>query len=141
LAIRYQPAGEGQELDAGALRCKSVNSTAEADVELLRGVADFRLDFGVGNKGMLERVLKDDSDANRFKTAGSWDADDGPIRAVRYSILMAGGERLRDSADSAVLESWLSTAGDADKARLQGGDNRRIYQIAHNTRNLRNLMP
>lgn len=142
LAIRYEPAAEGEALETGALQCKSVNSgAAAAYVELLRGVADFRLDFGVGNKGMLERTLKADDDANRFKTAESWSADDGPIRAVRYSVLMASRDRLRDSDDSAILDGWLEGAGETAASRLEAGDERRLYQIAHNTRNLRNLMP
>lgn len=138
LAIRYQA---GATLDTGVLQCKSINSTAAAYVELLRGIADFRLDFGLGNKDLTEKLLKDDSDANRFKTATSWAASDGPIRAVRYSILMASRENQRDSADSALLTNWLSNADATAKTRIENGDKRRIYQIASSTQNLRNLMP
>lgn len=141
LAIRYQPAGEGEALDAGTLQCRSVNSASGAWVELLRGVADFRLDFGVGNPGLLERTLKADTDNNRFMKAQTWATTNGPIRAVRYSILMASRENMRDSDDSAVLDNWLQGLDDAGKTTLQANDNRRIYQIAHSTRNLRNLMP
>ncbi len=141
LAIRYQPANEDDDLETGALTCKSVNSAAAADVELLAGVADLRLDFGLGKTGVVEKALKDDSDSSRFVAAADWSASDGPIRAVRYSILLASRERQRDSDDSAVLENWLDLADDSTAARLEGSDDRRIYQVAQNTRNLRNLMP
>ena len=141
LAFHYRPADEDEGLEEGALTCRSVNGTAPAEVELLRGVADFRLDFGLGNAGVLEKTLKDESATDRFIAAADWSGSNGPIRAVRYSILLASRERLRDSDESAVLDSWLENADDATAERLESGDNRRIYQIAHNTRNLRNLMP
>lgn len=140
LAIRYQPAAGG-ELDKGVLQCKSINSAAAAYVELLQGVADFRLDFGLGNPGVVDKTLKDDGDADRFKVAAEWSPSNGPIRAVRYSILMASRDKQRDSDDSVVLADWLQNASNDAKARLEAADNRRIYQIASNTQNLRNLMP
>ncbi len=141
LAFRYQPASAGEKLEEGALTCRSVNSTAAAQVELLRGVADFRLDFGLGNAGMQDKVLKDDGDSDRFVAASEWTASSGPIRALRYSILLASRERQRDSDASAVLADWLERADTTAVTRLEGGDERRIYQIANSTRNLRNLMP
>lgn len=140
LAIRYQPA-DGGELNEGVLQCKSINSAAAAYVELLQGVADFRLEFGLGDQGENDKTLKDETDPNRFKLAEEWVPNNGPIRAVRYSILMASRDSQRDSDDSAVLDNWLKYASNDVRARLEGGDNRRIYQIASNTQNLRNLMP
>ena len=147
LAIRYRPATNNEGLENGALTCKSIGSADAAAVELLTGVADMRLDFGLGKNGMLDKTLKDDNDSSRFVSAATWSDSDGPIRAVRYAILLASRERLRDSdgsddsTGSVVLDKWLEVADDTAKTRLENGDERRIYQIAQNTRNLRNLMP
>ena len=138
LVIRYQ-ADAGGALDAGKLQCKSINSGAAAYVDLLQGIADFRIDVGVGKPG--EKTLKENSDAGRFKAVADWAVSDGPIRAVRYSILMASRDNQRDIDESAVLDGWLRDASDDAKARLNNGDNRRIYQIAHSTQSLRNLTP
>ncbi len=134
LALIYTP---GNALHEGTLTCKNIDA-ASAPSELLTGIADFRLEYGVGPKAMHEKKLVDGD--QRFVEVNSWAPDSGPIRAVRYSILLASREQQRDG-ESAVLTSWQDKAGDAAKARLEAGDQNRIYQIASGTQTLRNLMP
>lgn len=134
LALIYTP---GNELHEGTLTCKNLDSAA-APSELLAGIADFRLEYGVGPKAMHEKKLVDGE--QRFVEVNSWTSASGPIRAVRYSILLASREQQRDG-ESAVLTSWQRKADDAAKARLEEGDRNRIYQIASSTQTLRNLMP
>lgn len=136
LALIYSP---GTELHEGTLTCKNIDS-ASAPSELLAGIADFRIEYGIGTKAMHEKKLVDGD--QRFVEVDSWSSskDTGPIRAVRYSILLASREQQRDG-ESAVLTSWQDKASDAAKARLEAGDRNRIYQIASGTQTLRNLMP
>lgn len=135
LALKYTP---GTELHEGTLECKNLNAAAPALVELLSGIADFRLEFGLGTKDMFEKKLTDGSD--RFVEASEWSATSGPIRAVRYSILLASREQQRDG-ESAIYVDWLEQADTASKARLADGDKNRIYQVAGSTQTIRNLMP
>ncbi|MHB0766677.1 PilW family protein [Stutzerimonas sp. NM35] len=134
LAITYTPS---DELNEGALTCKNVN-TSTSPSALLSGIADFRLEFGLGTKDMFEKKLTDDN--SRFINASAWNADKGPIRAVRYSILLASPEEQRDG-NSAIYEAWLGKADTTSKARLAAGDKNRIYQVASSTQTIRNLMP
>jgi len=134
LALIYTP---GNELHEGTLTCKNIDA-ASAPSELLTGIADFRLEYGVGPKAMHEKKLSDGE--QRFVKVDSWTSDSGPIRAVRYSILLASREQQRDG-ESAVLASWQNKSDDVAKARLKEGDRNRIYQIASSTQTLRNLMP
>ena len=134
LSLIYTP---GNELHEGTLTCKNISSAA-APSELLAGIADFRLEYGVGPKAMHEKKLVDGD--QRFVEVNSWTPDTGPIRAVRYSILLASRDEQRDG-ESAVLTFWQDKADTAAKARLEAGDRKRIYQIASGTQTLRNLMP
>lgn len=134
LAFKYESGGD-TDLEKGRLLCKNLNATAPQYSELLSGIADIRLEFGVGNNDALDKKV------NTFISQKDWTADSGAIRSIRYNLLLSSGPRLRDSDDSLVLSTWLEGAPDASKTRLQNADNRRIYQIASSTQNLRNLMP
>ena len=68
----------------------------------------------------------------------SWTAADGPVRAVRYSVLAASRNNQRDS-DSNVFTQWLKTASDADG--LKTLDKKQIFQAAGGTQAIRNMMP
>lgn len=132
LAIKYS---EGTSLERGALTCKNL-STGES-AELLTNIADFRLEFGVG-KEITSRQLINTGD--RFVSATNWETTTGPIRAARYSLLLASAPNLR-AGDSQIFIDWLAGADAAGKTRLQAGDENRIYQVAGSTRTLRSLMP
>ncbi|QUE76700.1 PilW family protein [Stutzerimonas stutzeri] len=138
LAIKYVPGTDSKALNSGTLECSNVTVANPSYVELIAGVADFRLEFGVGSKDLLERKLTDGS--NRFVSASTWSESSGPIRAVRYSILLASNEDQRDS-ESLVYNKWYDAADATVKARLADGDRNRIYQVAHATQTIRNLMP
>lgn len=133
LAINY---AEGTSLDRGTISCK--NLATGASETMLSNVADFRLDFGVG-KDITSRHLVTTGD--QFVSAGTWAATtSGPIRAVRYSLLLASAPNQR-AGDSQIITDWLAGANAANKTRLQTGDQNRIYQVAGSTRTLRSLMP
>ncbi len=136
LALRYtpNPAGDG-DLRKGVLECKSLNATTPAYQELLSGIADLRLEFGVGKGDMLEKALG----GERFVKASDWTSAKGPIRAVRYSILLVGAQGTRDG-ESAIYNNWQPTDS-AAASRLSAGDKQYIYQVASGTQTLRNLMP
>jgi len=138
LAIKYVPGTDSKALNSGTLECSNVTVANPSYVELIAGVADFRLEFGVGGKDLLERKLTDGT--NRFVSASTWSESSGPIRAVRYSILLASNEDQRDS-ESLVYNKWYDAADATVKARLADGDRNRIYQVAHATQTIRNLMP
>ncbi|QIJ02217.1 prepilin-type N-terminal cleavage/methylation domain-containing protein [Stutzerimonas balearica] len=135
LVLRYSP---GTKLDEGALQCKSLSATSPAYVELLNGVADFRLEFGVGSQDLLEKKLAEGN--GRFVTAADWTTNSGPIRAVRYAMLLASRESQRDG-ESQIYSDWYDSADTATQTRLAAGDDDRIYQIARGTQTIRNLMP
>lgn len=134
LAFKYEPSADDELLN-GRLLCKSMNVTSPQYGELLRGIADMRLEFGVGNSDVLEKEV------SGFVPQEDWDTSSGSIRSVRYSLLMASRNGQRDSDDSKILDDWLATATDDDKTRLQAGDNRRLYQVTSSTQTVRNLMP
>lgn len=134
LAFKYESGGN-TDLEKGRLLCKNLNATAPQYSELLSGIADIRLEFGVGNNDAL------DKEVSTFISQKDWTADSGAIRSIRYNLLLSSRAKMRDSDDSLVLDKWLEGAPEASKARLQSADNRRIYQIASSTQNLRNLMP
>lgn len=134
LAFKYEPSSDG-ELQSGALLCKSLNAPSPQYGEVLRGIADFRLDFGVGKADMLEKEV------TTFISQADWTPASGAIRSVRYSLLLTSRARQRDSDDSKVLADWLVEAPADEQTRLQDADSGRIYQVAGATQTLRNLMP
>ncbi|WP_312933717.1 PilW family protein [Stutzerimonas nitrititolerans] len=134
LAFKYAPSND-DALHDGSLQCKSLNASTPQYVELLRGIADLRLDFGVGKTDVFEKEV------SGFISQADWTPADGAIRSVRYAMLISSRVGQRDGEDSKVLDDWLTAASDTDKERLEEADNRRIYQVASSTQTIRNLMP
>ena len=134
LAIKYVP-GESNKLHEGSLRCKSLNATTPQYVELIKGLASLRLDFGVGKTDLLEKQV------NTFIPQKDWTITDGAIRSLRYQMLLASRENQREGDDSKILSDWLATSSAADKATINDNDKKRVYQVASSTQTLRNLMP
>lgn len=139
MALRYEPAADATDLSGGRLTCESFGVGAPGAVELLTGVADLRLEFGIGASDLLTKALRKDDDPKRYVSAKTWQQSDGPIRVVRYSLLLAGKEGQREGR-SRVLTEWKTAAPDS-AARLDAGDRDRLYQIAGGELSLRNLMP
>jgi type IV pilus assembly protein PilW len=134
LAIKYVP-GESNKLQEGSLRCKSLNATTPQYVELIKGVASLRLDFGVGKTDLLEKQI------STFITQKDWAVSNGAIRSVRYQMLLASRENQRDGDDSKILTDWLANSTAAEKTIINANDKKRIYQVVGSTQTLRNLMP
>lgn len=129
MAIKFVP---NAELNKGSLQCKNLSGTAPAFAELVDGVADMHFEFAAGETYPLEKKLK----ANN-----PWaNTAVGMIRAVRYSMLLASRTNQRDS-DSKIYTDWIATVSAANKARIESGDDRRVYQVASSTQTLRNMMP
>ncbi|YCH22495.1 prepilin-type N-terminal cleavage/methylation domain-containing protein [Pseudomonas sp. D1-3] len=134
LAFKYEP-GASTELQNGRLLCKSLNAPMPQFTEQLTGIADMRVDFGIGSTDVLSKEI------TSFVPQNTWTISSGGIRSVRYSLLLASRTGQRDSEDSKTLTDWLAMAPTDTKTRLQTGDKRRIYQIVGSTQNVRNLMP
>lgn len=134
LAFKYEPSTDSQ-LQEGRLLCKSLNAASPQYGELLRGIADLRLDFGVGNTDLLEKEV------TTFIPQADWSPASGAIRSVRYALLLASRAGQREGDDSKVLADWLAKASADTQTKLQEADNKRIYQVAGSTQTIRNLMP
>lgn len=129
VAVKFTP--HASDLNKGTLSCVSNKGTDL--VELIDGIADMKVEFGAGQKD--EKKL---TASNPFKDAQRWAAADGPVRAVRYSVLTASRNNQRDS-DSNVFTQWLKTANDADG--LEALDKKQIFQAAVGAQAIRNVMP
>jgi type IV pilus assembly protein PilW len=134
LAVKYEP-DPGNKLQEGSLRCKSLNATTPQYVELIKGVASFRLNFGVGKTDLLEKEI------NTYIPQSDWTVADGAIRSVRYSMLLASRENQREGDDSKILTDWLASSTAAEKTVIDANDENRLYHVAGSTQTLRNLMP
>lgn len=128
VALRFIP--DDTNLENGVIQCIDRNSEAE----LIRGVADFQIEFGVGKSGAEKSLIK----SSPWKSPSAWAATQGPVRAVRYSALLASAANQRDG-DSAVFTDWLTNNDSSRKELLENNDKRRIYQIATGSQALRNL--
>lgn len=102
--------------------------------ELVIGLADFRLQFGVASNSdprSLDRYLNDGIGTN--------------ILAVRYTALMRSSQtHLRDgSDDSPTLAQWQTSSGASaeELTTLKAADKGQLYQFTQNTVALRNLLP
>ena len=130
IAILFTP--DNTNLEKGTISCVDKNGPAE----LIGGVADFHIEFGIGNSGADKTLVS----SSPWKAPSAWSDSQGPVRAVRYSVLLASARNQRDSADSAVFTHWTTKlATEARKTILTAQDNRRIYQIATGSQALRNL--
>lgn len=123
IAIEHRPENE---LHLGSLRCNNV--------ELLVGVADFRVEFLLGNKEERRFLGRPRIAASAYNGADV-------VRAVRYSALLASRPNQRSGMESAQLLGWLADTESTSKQRLSQHDNDRIYQRVSSTRVLRNLVP
>lgn len=133
LAFKYEPSDGAQQ--QGRLLCKSLNAATPKYGELLTGIADMHLDFGIGSADVLEKEV------SSYTSQADWTPDSGAIRSVRYALLLASAEGQRDSDDSKVLDDWVATVSATTKSRLQNADKRNIYQVAGSTQTIRNFMP
>lgn len=131
VAVKFTP--HASDLNKGTLSCISNKNTGTTPVELIDGIADMKVEFGAGQNN--EKKL---AASNPFKDAQSWTATDGPVRAVRYSVLAASRNNQRDG-DSNVFTQWLKTVSDADA--LEALDKKQIFQTAVGAQAIRNLMP
>lgn len=131
VAVKFTP--HTSDLNKGTLSC--VSNKGSALVELIDGVADMKVEFGAGQNN--EKKL---AASNPFKDAQSWTATDGPVRAVRYSVLAASRNNQRDG-DSNVYDKWLATANTAAKTRLTAQNKKQIFQTAVGAQAIRNVMP
>ena len=134
LAIKYEP-DANNKFQEGSLRCKSLNATTPQYIELIKGVAGFRLKFGVGKTDLLEKEI------NTYVPQKDWAVANGAIRSVSYSMLLASRENQRDGDDSKILIDWLASSTAAEKTVINANDKNRLYQVAASTQTLRNLMP
>lgn len=130
IALKF--VADDANLQNGVIQCVDASGTAD----LINGVADLRIEFGVGKKEPEKSLL----DSSPWKLPAAWAAGQGPVRAVRYSVLLASAPNQRDG-DSAVFTHWINTlvSSDERKTLLQSQDKRRIYQIATGSQALRNL--
>ncbi len=131
VAVKFTP--HATDLNKGTLSCISNKGTAL--VELIDGIADMKVEFGAGQND--EKKL---TASNPFKDAQNWAAADGPVRAVRYSVLAASRNNQRDS-DSNIYTQWLKTASTAANTRLAAQDKKQVYQAAVGAQAIRNVMP
>ncbi|MCY1296914.1 hypothetical protein D9M70_463300 [compost metagenome] len=124
------------DINKSTLVCKSLNNSNPAFVDLIDGVSDFRVFFGVNGSQLIDK-----KSIVGYVVTNDWSQNtDGYARAVSYSILLASRPRQRDG-DSAIFQQWLSLADSGTKARLQAADNGQLYQLSSNSQIARNLMP
>lgn len=102
--------------------------------DLIEGVADFNVEFLLGEK--LERRFK----ANPSKSASDYNGSD-IVRGIKYSALLAGRPNQSGGMESAVFEEWKKNADEATSKKLVKNDGGRIYQVVSSTQVLRNLVP
>lgn len=117
--------------DQGTLKC----ITDKGEMEILEGVADMRVEFGVSDDG--SKILKKDQP---FIMVTDWSEQDGIVRALRYSLLLASRKGQRN-VDSNAFQYWLSSASSRVKARLKQQDDMNVYKIVRGGQALRNMMP
>ncbi|WP_121350484.1 type 4a pilus minor pilin PilW [Pseudomonas aeruginosa] len=114
----------------GTLTC-SAQSLKDRGQEIVSGLVDFKLEYGVGPTMAGKREVE--------SFVEQADIADRPVRALRYSALMASDKNLRQG-DSKTLDDWI-TLYPSSKTSLQGNDKDRLYQIAKGSQTLRNLVP
>lgn len=137
LAIKFIP--HATDLNQGSLTC-----ITGSRFQLMEGIADMRIHFGLGDSPSFLSAQPMDKKLranNPFVKADTWSGD-GIVRVVRYAILLASRPKQRDSNDSKVLSDWLAGVTDSThKARLESADQLRIYQQVSGTQTLKNMLP
>ena len=138
LAIKFIP--QVADLNQGSLHCVTRTTSAQ----LMEGIADMRIQFGVGDSPSSLSVQLADKKLranNPFVKADAWNGD-GIVRVVRYAILLASRPNQRDNNDSKVFNDWLLAVTDSTyKTGLEKADQRRIYQQVSSTQTLKNMLP
>lgn len=137
LVIKFIP--HATDLNQGSLNCITGKT-----VQLMEGLADMRIQFGLGDSPSSLSTQPADKKLRvniPFVKADAWSGD-GIVRVVRYAILLASRPNQRDSNDSKVFSDWLATVTDSThKARLESVDQKRIYQHVSHTQSLKNMLP
>ncbi|WP_462381204.1 PilW family protein [Pseudomonas sp. Marseille-QA0892] len=141
-----KPYTSGKELvvqrlfvEEGMLKCRAVHTDAKgaqkqaySKADLTDGIADLRLEFGVGGAG-------DSRSISEYVV----EPEGKPVLAVRYTALLGSGVQMRDGVtfDDAIAQ-WrtLTAASDEDIEKL-GPDKGQLYHVVQNTIALRNLLP
>lgn len=118
---------DDNQLNNGVIQCiASQGGGTAATQNLVGGIADMHVEFG--------------RDAV-FQESASWSGTE-PIRVIRYGVLSASAPNMREAGvPSAILNEWNKIVTTAAKTRLEGADNRNIYQAASSSQALRNMMP
>lgn len=155
--IRYQPAVDGEHTCGGNTLSANASAfipAAESYIviehhwndnlhegkitcdgeDLVEGVADFRVEFLLGEKN--ERRFQN----NPYQIASTYNGAD-IVRGIKYSALLASQPNQSGGMESAVLDGWLIDADSSTKKDLEDNDNNRIYQVVSSTQVLRNLVP
>lgn len=137
VAIKFIP--QRTDLSQGSLNCISDIS---GTVQLIQGIADMRIEFGLGAEVNVADLQADRKlrDNQPFVAAEAWNKQ-GVVRALRYSLLLASTANQRDSSESKVYDDWLARADASAAARLQAADQRRMYQRVSSLQTLRNMLP
>ena len=126
MVLRYKP--DSTELN-GTLECKVGSTTAE----LVTGIADFRLNVGVGKT--------QDREVSTFVKSADYNGADY-IMQVSFSALMASGNSQRPAgSDSIALTTWSNDASSTENSRITSRDKGQLFQIASSNVALRNVMP
>ena len=137
VAIKFIP--HATDLNQGSLTC-----ITGSRFQLMEGIADMRIHFGLGDSPSFLSAQPMDKKLranNPFVKADTWSGD-GIVRVVRYAILLASRPKQRDSNDSKVLSDWLAGVTDSThKARLESADQLRMYQQVSGTQTLKNMLP
>lgn len=129
--------------DDGIPSLYSSGATGAAS-ELLTGVEDFQLEFGIG-------VNNDDGNGyviSEFKTANNvtanewdnWDGDNEVVVAVRYSLLVRGEDNVLTEPQTYAYNGIDYVGGVAGTEATAASD-RRLRQIFSSTISIRNLLP
>lgn len=159
--VRYQPAVKGEQACDGvdltlanpsAFEEASDSETAYAVIrhvwsddlhqgkitcnghDLIEGVADFNVEFLLGEKA--ERRFQ----SSPYKKASDYNTTD-IVRGIKYSALLASRPNQRSGMDSNVFNQWKDNADADTKNKLDSNDKNRIYQVVSSTQVLRNLVP
>lgn len=132
VAVKFEPHAE---VEKGTLSCISNKGTEW--VELIEGVADMRIQYGLGDHvdeqaADLEAYYKLRA-VKPYVNAKQWTNGEGVILTVRYALLLASRPNQRDSQESKVYKDWFG--------KVPTNDQRRIYQQASSTKPLRNMLP